>query len=248
MAPPVFSPSGNAQSAFERPILCAVLDLPAIGDGQARFARDLFRAGVDWIQVRDRAASAEALLQTTRQLIAARDEARRDFQNADANTGGGRGRAGVHAPQPRVLLNKRVDVAIATSADGVHLGGDALSPVNAARILPETALIGASFHAEDEVSEARQMGLTYAHLAPIWDPRSKPAERPALGLIRLGAAAGLGLPLIAQGGIDADRAAQAIAAGAAGIAVTGLLTQAKDPISAARALREALDRSPVEEG
>lgn len=209
---------------FEHPVLCAVLDVAALGDAPGLFAGDLFRAGVNWIQLRDRAVPAETLVRVAAELVAARDAA------------------------SRVLINKRVDVAIATGADGVHLGGDALTPAHAAEVLPETAMLGASFHREEEILRALDTGLAYGHLAPIWDPRSKPAERPALGIRRLGAAAALGLPLLAQGGLDVSRAAEAISVGAAGIAVTGLLTQAADPIGATRALREALDRAAVQAG
>ena len=242
MAPPVSSArapartdSGNGVEAgtpapapkvlrFARPVLCAVLDVAALGHAPGIFARDLFKAGVDWIQLRDRAVSAETLARAAAELVAARDTT------------------------SRVLINKRVDVAIVTGADGVHLGGDALAPAHAAEVMPKTALLGASFHTEEEILGAFDTGLAYGHLAPIWDPRSKPAERPALGTRRLGAAAAIGLPLIAQGGLDAERGAEAISVGAAGIAVTGLLTQAVDPIGAARALREALDRADVQAG
>lgn len=227
----------KAEDISPRPVLCAVLDIPAFRDAPERVARALYEAGVDWIQIRDRSAAGEELAATAAGVVAARDALRGTTELA-----------------PRVVVNKRADVAWATGADGVHLGGDALSPAHAARLFPNRVLLGASFHSENEISRALELGsgggteLTYGHLAPIWDPRSKPAERPALGLDRLAAAARLGLPLIAQGGLDAERAGQAISAGAAGVAVTGLLTLAKDPHAAAQALRAALDRAAPHAG
>jgi thiamine-phosphate pyrophosphorylase len=212
-----------------------VLDGAALGDRPDRFARALFEAGVDWIQLRDRSLCGEALAAAAAGIISARDVLRQAGS-----------RAGVSPP--RVFINKRVDVALATGADGVHLGGDALSPSNASRLLPETSLLGASFHSGEEIAEALGRGLAYGHLAPIWDPRSKPAERSALGLERLSAAAAHGLPLFAQGGLDAERAVEAIQAGAAGIAVTGLLTLAEDPVAVAQTLRNALDRATTQAG
>lgn len=222
----------RTSSHFGRPLLCAVLDVAALGDAPGVRAEALFRAGVDWIQLRDRAVPAETLARTADALLAARNS----NINSNPNKAG------------RILINKRVDVALATGADGVHLGGDAMSPARAAELLPATALIGASFHSEGEIRQSLDAGLAYGHFAPIWDPRSKPAERPALGTDRLRTAAALGLPLIAQGGLDAARASEAIEAGAAGVAVTGLLTQSADPTGTAQALREALDRALVQDG
>ncbi|MFK7894199.1 MAG: thiamine phosphate synthase [Myxococcota bacterium] len=234
------SPATGA-SAFSRPVLCAVLDVSAFHDAPRQTAQALFAAGVDWIQIRDRSATGEQLEATAAGVAAARDAA----QKAE--------REGA-AAAPRVFVNKRADIAWATGADGVHLGGDALSVKHAGQLLPGALLLGASFHSENEISEAlggrtaSDSPLHYGHLAPIWDPRSKPAERPALGLDRLATAAALGLPLIAQGGLDAERAGQAISAGAAGIAVTGLLTLAADPPAVARDLRAALDRAAPQDG
>jgi thiamine-phosphate pyrophosphorylase len=83
--------------------------------------------------------------------------------------------------------------------------------------------------------------VDYVQLAPIFAPLSKPADRPALGLGALAAAAAGPLPVLAQGGIDARGAAAARDAGAAGVAVTGAIWLAPDPRAAAAALREALD-------
>jgi len=217
-----------------RPILCAVLDGDALGDAPRARAEALFAAGVDWIQLRDRARSAAELLALARALVAARDA-------------GGRGIR-------RVIVNKRADLALAAGADGFHLGVDAIDPQAAAAlaaICPAAALIGLSCHDAAEIEAAARADLppAYAHLAPIWDPRSKPAERPALGLGELGRAARLGatagIRVLAQGGIDPARAAAAVVAGAAGVAVTGLIRQAADPAEAARALRHALDAAPA---
>lgn len=220
-------PSGSGHPA-PRPLLVAVLDVAALGDDPARRAEALFRAGVDWIQLRDRRHDAGPLLRVTRALVLARD----GLAMADAWT-------------RCVLVNKWVDVAIAGGADGVHRGFDAL-PAAEIRALPRApARIGASLHAPGEVEGAAAEGHDYVHLAPIWDPRSKPAERPALGPEQLAAACRAGLPVIAQGGLDPRRAEQAITAGAAGIAVTGAIALAADPTREIDALRMALDAAAV---
>jgi thiamine-phosphate pyrophosphorylase len=181
--------------------------------------------GGDWVQLREKDLDGAPLLS----LADAVGEAAR------------RVRAGV-----RLLVNRRVDVALAAGWDGVHLGFDAL-PVAAARaLLPPGATVGVACHAPDEVAaRAREERPDYAHLAPVFDPRSKPATRFPLGLAALERAARAAVPILAQGGIDAERAQQCVAAGAAGVAVTGEILGASDPARAAAALREALDRAPA---
>jgi thiamine-phosphate pyrophosphorylase len=179
------------------------------------------RAGVDWVQVRDRELDGAALLAHAESV-------------AEAARAGARARGG----RARVIVNRRADVALALGADGVHLGFDAMDLAAARRLLGPDALVGTSCHAADEVRAAR--GASYAQLAPIFAPLSKPAARAALGLGELARAAG-GLPVLAQGGIDAERAAAAVAAGASGVAVTGAILLADDPARAAARLRSALD-------
>ena len=91
-----------------------------------------------------------------------------------------------HLDRPRVVMNRRADIALAAGADGVHLGFDAIdAPSARQRCSAADALIGASFHSTIEVERAMTAAegdaLSYAHLAPIWDPISKAATRPALG-------------------------------------------------------------------
>jgi thiamine-phosphate pyrophosphorylase len=182
------------------------------------------RGGVDWVQVRERDLEGRALLEFADAVAAAaRRGARERERGATA----------------RVLVNRRADVALAIEADGVHLGFDAMDPTDARRVLGDAALVGRSAHAASEIAAAAE--LSYAHLAPIFAPLSKPVERAPLGLSALAEAAGCGVPVLAQGGIDRDNARAAIDAGAAGVAVTGAILLADDPAAAAGALREALD-------
>ncbi len=149
----------------------------------------------------------------------------------------------------RVLVNRRIDVALAAGADGVHLGFDALDPARARTVLAIDGgrpLLGVSTHAAEEVLAAARAGADYAQLAPIFAPLSKPAERASLGLGALAAVRGAGIPVLAQGGIDADSAGDAIRAGAAGVAVTGAVLLAEDPGAAAHSLRRALDAAAAQ--
>lgn len=207
-----------------------MLDGVGFGDAPEPRARALFAAGADWIQLRDRTLPDARLLALARALVAARDA-------AIADPGQPR------RERLRVLVNRRVDVARAAQADGVHLGFDALAAEDARSLLGASARIGRSLHSVDEVRAAAtgEARPDYVHLAPIWDPLSKPAERPALGVAALRAAAQTGLPVFAQGGLDPARTVEAIAAGAAGIAVTGALARGGAPEALLLPLREHLD-------
>jgi len=174
-------------------------------------------AGVDWVQLRDRALEGADWLSWAKEVATA-------------------------ASGAEILVNRRVDVALAIAAQGVHLGFDAISPAEAAALLPDGCRIGVSAHSPAEVRRAQAEGATYAHLAPVWDPLSKRPEHPPLGPGALAEACGSGFPVLAQGGVSADRCAEVLGAGAAGVAVTGDLLLADDPVAATRALRAALDR------
>jgi thiamine-phosphate pyrophosphorylase len=196
-----------------------VIDRGAAPDEVPARVAAAVRGGVDWIQVRERGLEGAALL---------------DLVDAVARAA----REAAGQQEVRVLVNRRLDVALAAGADGIHLGHDAVDPAAARRLLPPGALVGISTHAVSEALAARE--VDNLQLAPIFAPLSKPAERPALGLAALAAAAKGPLPVLAQGGIDARSAAAARAAGAAGVAVTGAIWLAPDPRAAAAALREAL--------
>jgi thiamine-phosphate pyrophosphorylase len=213
-----------------RPILCLVVDPRAAKRELASAVAAAVAGGVDWVQVRDRELEALELLALAESLArAAREAARR------------------RGSLVRVLVNRRADVALAAGADGVHLGFDGLPAQEARRLLGEAAWIGISAHAPEEVGRALP-AASYAQLAPIFAPLSKPSSRPPLGVGALRRAAGAGIPVLAQGGIDAGNAGSALAAGAAGVAVTGAILLADDPGAAAAALRAALDAGYPDRG
>jgi len=181
-------------------------------------------AGVDWVQLRERDLPGAELLAL-----------------ADAVAGAARSAARERGGELRILVNRRMDVALAVGADGVHLGFDAVDPHTARRLLGPDALVGVSTHSAEEARAAEAGVVSYVQLAPIFPPLSKRASRPPLGTRGLAEAAAAGVPVLAQGGVDAGNAAAVVAAGAAGVAVTGAILLARDPAAAAAALRRALD-------
>lgn len=188
--------------------------------------------GVDRVQIRQRVAPGTpaptdaALLEEIDILLAS---ARR----------GAAARSGT----VEVIINRRTDLALVAAADGVHAGFDALSVPALRTLLGPDRLVGVSCHTPDEAVEAMRDGADYVHLAPILAPLSKASTRPPLGFEAIRLAAARGAVVLAQGGLDAATAAEAVRAGASGIAVTGAILGAKDPGMASARLRQQLDAS-----
>jgi len=136
-----------------------------------------------------------------------------------------------------ILINGRIDVAIAACADGVHLPADSFSAAQARKLLGPSRLIGFSTHKTEEIVRAQEEGADFVVFGPIFTPNSKQLRGTAQGLAGLRAACRTALiPLYAIGGVTADRARKIIF-DAAGVAVIGAVIGASDP---ARAMRELL--------
>jgi thiamine-phosphate pyrophosphorylase len=135
-----------------------------------------------------------------------------------------------------LVVNDRLDVALAAGAGGVHLPSAGIPPADARRLVGAACLVGVSCHSAEDVARARACGADFAFLSPIHDTPSKRAYGPPLGIAALRGAAALGLPLVALGGIDAARAAEARAAGAIGVAAIRAWLEGPDPAAAVRRL------------
>ncbi len=202
-------------------VLCLVTDRRLVEGSLAECVGAAVRGGADRVQLRERDLGGAALLALARDVGAAARQAN---------------------PAVTLLINGRVDVALAAGWDGVHLGWRGMAVSDARHLLGPGAHISVATHREDELERCpKEERPDSAHLAPIWAPQSKPATTPALGPDALRQAAGHGVPVLAQGGVTPQTAAACRLAGAAGIAVTGALLQAADPEAVALALRTALD-------
>ena len=136
-----------------------------------------------------------------------------------------------------LIINDRVDEALAVRADGVHLGPDDM-PVSAARrILGPTAIIGASVSTVDEAVEAEAEGASYLGVGCMYTTQSKADAGEPLGPERLREIrAAVNIPIVAIGGITGENIPELIAAGADGVAVITAITRAKNMKSATREL------------
>jgi thiamine-phosphate pyrophosphorylase len=138
-----------------------------------------------------------------------------------------------------VIVNDRADIALAAGAAGVHVG-EADLPVSAIRrFVPASFIIGASLGGDAELANAKE--ADYVGIGPLFATDTKDDAGKALGIERFRKLAELsGRPAVAVGGLSADRAAQMMAAGAAGVAVVNAIFRADDPESAARAIAASI--------
>lgn len=139
-----------------------------------------------------------------------------------------------------VIVSGRPDVAAAVGAQGVQLGAGDLAPADARRVLPH-GWIGRSVHTPDEAAEARAEGADFLIAGPVYPTPTHP-DHPGAGLELIRRCAALGLPLIAIGGVTADRVAELVAAGAYGVAAIRALWEAEDPATAAMEMLDAITR------
>jgi thiamine-phosphate pyrophosphorylase len=142
-----------------------------------------------------------------------------------------------------LIVNDRVDVAIAANADGVHLPFDSIGVSMARKLLAPEKLIGVSSHSPPDVAGAAREGADFAVFGPIFDPLSKPAAGPAWGATGLEAACRAGsIPVFALGGITPERARELfVSAGPAGVASIGAIFAADSPAEASAAMLSAID-------
>ncbi len=139
-----------------------------------------------------------------------------------------------------LVVDDRVDVALAIRADGVHLGQTDL-PIAAARRIAPDLLLGASAHSLDQAVAAQAAGASYVNIGPIFPTQTKAVAAGALGPVAIDAIAPcLRVPFTVMGGIKEYNIGEVLQRGARHVAVVTAVTSAPDVRKAARALRAAL--------
>ena len=185
---------------------------------------EVLKAGVRAIQLRDKSASARTLLE---QALRLRDQ--------------------THRWGALFFVNDRLDIALAASADGVHLGPDDL-PVHAARrASPSGFLIGASADQPEVAKRLQAEGADYIGCGAVFPTSTKKDAGEVVGVEGLArVVAAVDIPVVGIGGVDPGGARRvARETTAAGIAVIGAVMAARDPGSAARKLLEPFQGGPV---
>jgi thiamine-phosphate pyrophosphorylase len=140
-----------------------------------------------------------------------------------------------------LLINDRLDVALALDAAGVHLAGHSLPTAVARRVLGAGKLLGVSTHSVEEACRAAEDGADFIVFGPVFTTPSKVAYGPPQGLQQLRTVArAVPIPVIAIGGIDHTNLPQVVQAGAYGVAMIRAVLAAPDPQKATQQLQAAL--------
>jgi thiamine-phosphate pyrophosphorylase len=190
-----------------RPVICLITPTVRSVPEEGRLVdrlRAAARAGVHLIQIRQRDMDGCALARLVERAVSA-----------------------VRGTGARVLVNDRVDVALAMGAHGVHLRGDSVAASRVRALVPPGFVIGRSVHSPEEASRAAlDGGLDFLVFGTVFETRSKPGADVA-GTARLTTACeAVSLPVLAVGGITAPRLRDVAAAGTAGFAAIGLFADA----------------------
>ena len=210
-----------------RPLLCFVSDGSLPPDaGPSDLARTVeairraIDAGIDLVQVRERNLPDRRLLDLVQRAVA-------------AARGGG----------ARVLVNERVDIALAAGASGVHLRGDSIAASDARALVPPSWLVGRSIHsAEEAAAPGVTAGCDYLVFGTVFQTASKPAGHPVSGVAELRRVCGAtSLPVLAIGGVTLERVPAVAAAGAAGIAAITLFGRTAPVADRVAAVRRLFD-------
>lgn len=153
-----------------------------------------------------------------------------------------------------LLINDRVDVALAAEADGVHIGQDDMSPADARLLLGRTAIIGMSIKTVEQAKAAPLELLDYVGIGGVYGTTSKETTSPPIGLSGFSAvvqairARDPKFPICGIAGINQSNAADVIGQGADGVAVISALSLAADPTMAARDILSAVDGALARRG
>jgi thiamine-phosphate pyrophosphorylase len=143
-----------------------------------------------------------------------------------------------------LIINDRVDIALAIEADGVHLGQTDMPLVTARSIVGADMIIGISAECLQDAVEAERLGADYLGVSPIYDTPTKTDTAPSLGLKGLRRIrSAVKLPLVGIGGLNLTNAAEVVANGTEGVAVVSAIVSAENCETAARQLRDVIDRA-----
>jgi thiamine-phosphate pyrophosphorylase len=208
----------QARQLLEVLRLCLVTDSTLCGErGVLAVVEAAVRGEVSCVQLREKALDTRAFVERARAL-----------------------KAWLAPRGVPLIINDRVDVALACGADGVHVGQNDMAPEDVRRFMPQ-GLVGLSVESLAQLPAAERAPVDYYGISPVFATATKHDAARALGLEGLRSIrARTTRPLVAIGGIHAGNAAAVIAAGADGLAVVSALCAAVDPASAARALRETI--------
>jgi len=189
------------------------------GRSTLEIVRAAVRGGVSCVQLREKTCSTREFIEEALKLKAFLDS------------------SGV-----ALIINDRVDVALAVAADGVHLGQSDMPLAAARSIVGDSMVIGISAESLRDAVEAESGGADYLGVSPIFATPTKTDTAAPLGLAGLQAIRrAVKIPLVGIGGLNRSNAAEVVRSGADGVAVVSAIVAAEDPEQAARELKREID-------
>jgi thiamine-phosphate pyrophosphorylase len=213
------------------PLLCYVTDRRSLAAAESMEAHEILlqkiavaaAAGVDYIQIREKDLPGKECTWLTREAVRLVSPTGKD-------------------DRARILVNDRLDAALAAQADGVHLGEQSLQAQEARRLVKslrrQDFLIGVSCHSLEAAKAAERGGADYLFFGPVFATPSKTAYGAPQGLARLAEVCrAIAVPVLAIGGITRENAAACFSAGASGIAAIRLFQDTRDLASLVQGLR-----------
>jgi thiamine-phosphate pyrophosphorylase len=200
------------QNRFQLPRVYPLTDTQLSGLSHAEQVRLLNRGGATLVQLREKQMSPKEFYEQAKAAVAVAEQ------------------CGV-----RLIINDRVDVALAVGANGVHLGQDDMPPDAARELLGPKAVVGYSTHNIEQAIEASKLPIDYLAIGPIFTTSTKSDTAPVLGLEGLRTVRQTigDLPLVAIGGITQANAPNVIQAGADSVAVISALLARPERITEA---------------
>lgn len=208
------------QSSFRLPRVYALTDVELSGLTHADQVKHLTRGGAHLVQLREKRLPALQFYEQAKAALAV-----------------------VASSGVQLIINDRVDVALAVGAHGVHIGQDDMPPEAARRLLGTGAIIGYSTHNVEQARKALTLPIDYLAIGPIFQTATKTGPFPTLGLEGLRAVRDAigNVQLVAIGGITHSNAARVIEAGADAVALISALLSEPDRIAdATRSLIQSL--------
>jgi thiamine-phosphate pyrophosphorylase len=198
------------RTSFRLPRIYALTDVQLSGISHAEQVRLLSAGGASLIQLREKQMPALQFYEQAQAALVVAEQ------------------CGV-----QLIVNDRVDIAMAVGAHGVHLGQDDMPPEAARRLLGNDAIIGYSTHSVAQAQQALILPIDYLAIGPIFETSTKTDTSPALGLDGLRAVRNAvgNIPLVAIGGISQANASEVIEAGADSVALISALLSVPDQIT-----------------
>ena len=206
----------NRIGRLRLPVLCFVVSKAAVKDGDVEKAvSEAIAGGATMVRISQEGMAAGELLELAQKVH------------------------GVTKGKALFVVDDRVDVAVAVDADGVELPDTGL-PTRAARAqIGKHAVVGRSVYDAETAQHATREGADYVTVGPIYRGAAKSDKPAGVGLLKE-ISKDSDLPMLAAGGITADKVGEVIKAGAAGVAVSLAIAGADDPRAAAEALAQAI--------